>query len=197
MENTEQNPAVEKTPEQIAAEKEAKKAQKEAAAAANKAAKDAKKAERMAKREAQQANAVNKDDDPCADKYGDMELIRSQCNPEDRFTKVYVQIKDIDESYVGKEVRIRARLQASRGKGKICFAVLRESYATIQLVLSVSETVSKGMVTYAQKIPKESIVEVIANVTKPSDPIEGCSQQVELQVIEFWGVNKSVPSLPF
>ena len=199
MENTtEQNPAVvEKTPEQIAAEKEAKKAQKEAAAAANKAAKDAKKAERMAKREAQQANAVNKADDPCADKYGDMEIIRSQCNPEDRFTKVYVQVKDIDESYVGKEVRIRARLHNSRGKGKICFAVLRESYATIQLVLSVSDTVSKGMVTYAQKIPKESIVEVIAQVTKPAEPIEGCSQQVELQVVEFWGVNKSVPSLPF
>lgn len=53
------------------------------------------------------------------------------------------------------------------------------------------------MVDYASKLPKESIVEVIATVIKPSGPIEGCSQQVELQVVEFWGINKSVPMLPF
>jgi aspartyl-tRNA synthetase len=53
------------------------------------------------------------------------------------------------------------------------------------------------MVTFASKIPKESIVEVIAEVTKPQAHIDGCSQQVELQVVEFWCINRSVPILPF
>jgi hypothetical protein len=45
----------------------------------------------------------------------------------------------------------------------------------VQCVLFVSESVSKGMVDYASKLPKESIIEVIAQVIKPSGPIEGCS----------------------
>mmetsp|Transcript_26831 Transcript_26831/g.19296 ORF Transcript_26831/g.19296 Transcript_26831/m.19296 type:complete len:185 (-) Transcript_26831:818-1372(-) len=57
--------------------------------------------------------------------------------------------------------------------------------------------VSKGMVTYATKIPKESIIDVVAKVVVPDKPIDGCSQQIELQVLEIWTVNKSVPMLPF
>lgn len=57
--------------------------------------------------------------------------------------------------------------------------------------------VSKGMVTYATKIPKESIIDLVATVVVPEKEIEGCSQQVELQVHEIWTVNKSVPMLPF
>lgn len=67
----------------------------------------------------------------------------------------------------------------------------------MQCVLFVGEKISKGMVTFASKIPKESIVEVIAEVTKPQAHIDGCSQQVELQVVEFWCINRSVPILPF
>lgn len=135
--------------------------------------------------------------DPCADKFGDMDIIRSQCNPEDRFTKIYVAVKDIDDSHVGKQIRIRGRINNSRAKGAMCFAVIREGYASVQCVLFVGEKISKGMVTYASKIPKESIVEIIADVSKPAESIAGCSQQVELQVVEFWCVNKSVPILPF
>ena len=61
----------------------------------------------------------------------------------------------------------------------------------------MGETISKGMVTFSSKIPKESIIEILATVTVPNQPIEGCSQQVELQVKEIWCVNKSAPVLPF
>ena len=70
----------------------------------------------------------------------------------------------------------------------MCFVVVREGYAQVQCVLFVGDKISKGMVQYTSKIPKESIVEVIAEVTKPSAHIDGCSQQVELQVVEFWCV---------
>lgn len=126
-----------------------------------------------------------------------MDIICSQCNPEDRFTKVYVAVKDISDDHVGSQIRIRGRISNSRAKGSMCFVVVREGYASVQCVLFVGDKISKGMVTYTSKLPKESIVEVIAEVSKPSAHIDGCSQQVELQVVEFWCVNKSVPILPF
>jgi hypothetical protein len=43
------------------------------------------------------------------------------------------------------------------------------------MTISVSETISKGMVNFANKVPRESIVEVLATVTVPEKPIEKCS----------------------
>ena len=62
----------------------------------------------------------------------------------------------------------------------MAFVVGRQGIATVQCVLFAGETISKGMVTYASKIPKESIIEIVATVTVPDQPIAGCSQQVEL-----------------
>jgi aspartyl/asparaginyl-tRNA synthetase len=64
-------------------------------------------------------------------------------------------------------VRVRCRVHNSRGKGNMAFVVGRESYATVQAVLFVGDTISKGMVTYSSKIPKESIIEMVATVTVP------------------------------
>ena len=89
-------------------------------------------------------------------------------------------------------------MHASRATGKMCFLVVREQFATVQAVLAVSEQISKGMVKFASKIPKESIVDVKATVSIPQNPINTCSQHnVELQISEIWIVNKSVPILPF
>jgi len=49
----------------------------------------------------------------------------------------------------------------------MAFIVVRESFATIQAVLFISETISKGMVSYASKIPRESIVEIVGKIVKP------------------------------
>lgn len=197
---------VEKTPEELEAQalaeaaKKAKAEAKKAAAAANKAAKEAKKNDRLKARQeadAKKNEFVKDPNDPCADKFGDLELNRSQCDPETRHTKKYVAIEDLDASKQDQEVRVRCRVHNSRSKGKMCFIVAREKYSTVQVVMFVGETISKGMVTYASKIPKESIIEIIATVTVPDSPIDGCTQQVELSVKEIWCVNKSVPYLPF
>jgi hypothetical protein len=189
---------VEKTPEQLA--KDAKTKAKKEAAAAQKAAKEKVKNDRLKARQEEEAkkNIFVKDpNDPCADKFGDLPLNRSQCDPEARFTKVYTAVKDIDASLAGQDVRVRCRVHNSRGKGNMAFIVAREIYATVQAVLFVGEGISKGMVTYSSKIPKESIIEMVATVNVPDQPIAGCSQQVELAVKEIWTVNKSVPILPF
>ena len=108
-----------------------------------------------------------------------------------------MDVKTLDASMADQEVRVRCRVHNSRAKGKMCFVVGREGYATVQAVLFVGDNISKGMVTFASKIPRESIIEIVAKVTVPDNPIDGCSQQVELQVQEIWCVNKSVPILPF
>lgn len=140
---------------------------------------------------------VKDPNDPCADKFGDKELNRSQGDPELRFQKKYTAVKDLNSELADQEVRVRCRVHNSRAKGKSCFLVCRESFATVQAVLFVNESISKGMVTFSGKIPKESIIEIVGLVTVPENPIAGCSQQVELQVKEIWCLNKSVPYLPF
>lgn len=133
---------VEKTPEQLEAEAAAKKAKQEAkkkAAAEQKAAKEMKKQERLRKRQEEEAkkNEFVKDpNDPCADKFGDLELNRSQCDPETRFTKQYTKLEQLDASKADQEVRVRCRVHNSRKQGaKMCFVVGREVYSTVQAVL--------------------------------------------------------------
>jgi len=58
--------------------------------------------------------------------------------------------------------------------------------------------ISKGMIKYATKIPKESIVEIIAKIVPVAEGTTlKCSQQVEMHVKEIWTVNKSALVLPF
>jgi len=58
------------------------------------------------------------------------------------------------------------------------------------------DRISKGMVAYTGKVPKESIVEIKATVNVPKNAVD-TSQKVELAVSEFWVINKSAPVLPF
>lgn len=122
---------------------------------------------------------------------------RSQSNPDKRYARTFTAVKDLEESLVGQEVLVRARIHTSRDTGKNCFIILREQFATIQAVVGVSDTISKGMVKFSGKIPKESIVDVKATVIVPAKAVETCSQKVELQLHEIWVVNRSVPNLPF
>lgn len=165
-------------------------------------AKDLKKMERLRKKQEEEAkkNELVKDpNDPAADRFGEMELIRSQCDPELRHERKYTAVKDLNDDLIGQVVRIRARVSNTRKQGgSLTFLVLRESYATAQcVVFAGAEGNSKGMVAYSSKIPKESIIEIVAEATKPDKPIDSVSQQIELQVKEVWVVNKSVPILPF
>jgi Ala-tRNA(Pro) deacylase len=95
---------------------------------------DAKKAERLASRQAkteQDADVKWDPKDPCASQYGERELMRSQGNPEDRFTKVFTTVDCINADIKGKTITVRGRLHNTRGKGGLAFAVIRQKYSTI------------------------------------------------------------------
>lgn len=164
---------------------------------------EAAKAERLAKRqkqvEKQTVENVKDPKDISAAYFGELELNRSQGDPELRFKKKLIKIGDIDDKMVGKEILIRGRLHKARGQSaKLGFVAIREQYYTVQCVLKADEKViSKGMVGFVVKTPCESIVEIKAKVVKPEVPVEACTQKVELDIKEFWIVNKSSPILPF
>lgn len=159
-----------------ATQPENKEEQKVSKKAQNKQARDAKKAERLAEKQAKAKKAEEEfkidPNDPMFGKFGDQELNRSQSDPEQRYTKVYTKIKDLNESLEGQEVWIRGRLHSSKPKGKLCFFVIREQFSTVQAGLFIENT-SKGMITFAGKIPKESIIEIKGKVVVPRVEHEG------------------------
>jgi aspartyl-tRNA synthetase len=168
--------------------------------------KDKKKAETKKKVESNQKSKKNDEEleeyvkdpnDPSADKFGDLGLIDSSCDPEVRFTKKYVRVRDLNESIKDQEVVVRARVHRTTGKGGAAFLVLRENFYTSQACIFVEDDISKGMVEYARRIPKESIVQIKGLVHMPDAPIKKCTQQVELLIKEIWTLHKSVPRLPF
>ena len=80
-------------------------------------------------------------------------------------------MKDLDASLNGQEVLVRGRLHTSRATGKMCFIVVREQFATVQSVAFVTEKISKGMIDFARRIPKESIIDIKAIVSVPEKEV--------------------------
>jgi len=124
-------------------------------------------------------------------------LNRSQGDPELRFSKTFTEVANIDNAMAGQEIVVRGRLHNSRGTGKLAFIVMRQQFSSIQMTVAASEKISKGMVNFASKVPKESIIEVNATVVVPEKPVDSCTQSVELSVNQFWVINRSAPMLPF
>ncbi|XP_063898169.1 aspartate--tRNA ligase, cytoplasmic [Helicoverpa armigera] len=168
-----------------------KKAAKKAAKAAEK---QQKKAEHKAASNQPQAEAP--ETDVSVGRYGVLKMIQSTGENRDR---VYTDVKDLNVKLNGQNVWVRARLQTSRAKGKQCFAVLRQSSSTVQLLISVNEerAVSKQMVKFTGNITKESIIDVFATVVKTASPIESCTvRDVELAAAEIWLVSAARTQLP-
>ena len=120
---------------------------------------------------------VKDESDPLKDKYGVLPFIQSQGNPDNRFNIQFNQIKDLDETMADKVIKLRARLQRSRIKGKGGFVVLREGVYTVQGCLFVTEgVVSKQMINFVNALHFESIVDIEGKVKKVEKPVESCTQ---------------------
>eukprot|EP00386_Alphamonas_edax_P011907 GDKI01037419.1.p1 GENE.GDKI01037419.1~~GDKI01037419.1.p1 ORF type:complete len:586 (-),score=268.32 GDKI01037419.1:357-2114(-) len=160
-----------------------------------KALKEARAAERQQKQAAAKQEASGPADDILTDTFGLLKLINS-ATPS---AKTWTELKDLTPALEGKQVWIRARLQAIRGKGKIVFWVLRQQMFTVQAVCSVNEQISKDMVKWCQaSVTNESIVDVFGTVTCPKDPVTSTTQSlVELHMEKAFCVSKAAAQLPF
>lgn len=142
---------------------------------------------------------IRDESDPLKDNYGLHPFIQSKGNPEERFALHFIDIKDIDESYIDKTVKFRARLQRSRMKGKGGFLIFRDQIHTIQGCLFVTEgVVSVQMVKFASSLHLESLVDVKAKVKKAQSEVEKCSKKtIELDILELFLVSCAPSVLPF
>lgn len=96
-----------------------------------------------------------------------------------------------------KEVWIRGRVHTSRVKGKTAFIVLRQRISTVQIAAFAGKELSKQLIKFIEKIPKESIIDVAGVVNKVDTKIVSCSQQdVELHLKEIWVVSRADIRLP-
>ena len=150
--------------------------------------------------EIEQKFTFTKDEsDPLKDKYGVIPFIVSNTPSEHRYAVHYDNIKDLDQTFDGKTVKLRVRLQRSRIKGKGGFIVLRDGVYTIQGCLFVAENVvSKQMINFVNSLHLESIVDVDAKVKKAEKPVESCTQKdIELDVTGIFLVVDATNVLPF
>ncbi|XP_028033757.1 aspartate--tRNA ligase, cytoplasmic [Bombyx mandarina] len=165
--------------------------------AAKKAAKSAEKQQKKAEHKASSAQpSTESEPDFSEGLYGNMKMIQSSGEHRDR---VYTDVENLSIKMDGQTVWVRARLQTSRAKGKQCFAVLRQTSSTVQLLVSVNEQrkISKQMVKFTGNITRESIVDVEASVVRTAAPVESCTvKDVELVAHQIWTVSSARSQLP-
>lgn len=178
---TEPKPAVEKPAENPPASAPAgeegeagpsKKALKKAEAKAKKEAEKAKRAaEHEAKQAAAKAAAGNSSEDLAKDNYGFAKLGVTQSDAQ------RVSLSKLDESHLGKTIKLRAWIQNSRMQGaKMAFVELREERNwAIQGVVAASpegKPVSRQMVKWIGGLNLEGFVLVEGRVEKPLEPVK-------------------------
>ena len=153
----------------------------------------------MTAQEEEKFTYTKDESDPLKDKYGISPFIQSATEPSHRFQVKFDKIGEINQDYDGKEVKLRARLQNSRIKGKSGFLVLREGVFTIQACLFVEDgKISKQMIEFVHALRLESYVDITAIVKKVPKPVDSCTQKdVELAVETIFLVVSAPKVLPF
>ena len=113
-----------------------------------------------------------------------------------RHTRPSRSIGDLTDAAVGTSVLVRGRVHVTRDTGKVAFVALRQGIATVQAVALKAN--HADMFKWIGTIPKESVVDVTATVTRPDKPVESVTQgTIELQIATIFIVSKAAPSLPF
>jgi nondiscriminating aspartyl-tRNA synthetase len=106
---------------------------------------------------------------------------------------IYTSIGELsEENSIGKDVTVRARVHNSRNNGRGVFLLLRQGIYSIQATCFVNENVSLEMVKFLKTITKETVIDVIATVTKVPKLIESATQQnVELTISKLFVVSRA------
>lgn len=115
--------------------------------------------------------------------------IQSHCTTGREFTAV----GDLTPARSGTTVWLRVRLHNARKQSaKLGFLVLRQRLATVQAVVQ-----GKDLAAFACGLPKESVLDVCAEVVTPQEPVASCTQSgVELNVTRAYCVTKAAVRLP-
>ena len=120
--------------------------------------------------------------------FGDL-MIQSHCKTDRQF----VTVAQLSPDMKGTGVWLRVRLQNSRKQSaKLGFLVLRQTLATVQTVVQ-----GKDLTSFVCALPKESVIDVYAEVNVPPAPIKTCTQTgVELTATRIYCICKAAIRLP-
>lgn len=132
---------------------------------------------------------------PPTPRFGDFIRIQSQCAT----GRIFTPIMELSPAMAGQFVWLRARKYQGRAQSKkLCFVTLRQQFNTVQCVcMANGQEIPPEMSKYVADVPNESIVDVLAKVNVPEQPIASCTKQdVELGVEAFFCASKSEPRLP-
>ena len=175
---------------------EEKKALKEQA----KREQDEKKRQRQLKREEQQKAALKAQVVELTEEeflqqsknFGHVPIIRSTFKTEITFDR----IRDLDASKEGSVVTVRSRIHNVTGKGKACFITLREGCFSVQATLFAENEEEAAMAKYAQKLSKESVIQLVGTIVKVEQKVEKATQQdVEIKIKKIYCIS-SAAGLP-
>ncbi|KAG8341761.1 aspartyl-tRNA synthetase [Trypanosoma vivax] len=129
-----------------------------------------------------------------ADTFGTAPLVQSTTYR----TMGFSEIVSLTGASADSVVRVRARVDTTRKKGKLAFTVLRDGVHSIQAMAAVSEEVPKEMVDFIGQLPCESIVDVVGTVRLAAQPITSTTQHdIELHIQKIHVVSEALRMLPF
>uniref|UniRef100_A0A7S4BY92 aspartate--tRNA ligase n=1 Tax=Chrysotila carterae TaxID=13221 RepID=A0A7S4BY92_CHRCT len=115
--------------------------------------------------------------------------IQSHCKTE----RTWTDVGDLTAASAGSKVWLRVRLHKSQKlSGKLGFITLRQRGATCQAVVQGPDFTS-----FLCALPKESVVDVCAEVTTAAKPIVSCTQSdIELLVERAYCISRAATRLP-
>ena len=115
-------------------------------------------------------------------------MIQSHCTTERKWTDV----GELTPKLSGTSVWLRVRLHNTRKQSaKLGFVELRQRLSTVQGVVQ-----GKDLAAFACGLPKESVLDVYAEVISPDKPTSCTQSDVELNVTRVYCVTKALPRLP-
>lgn len=134
--------------------------------------------------------------DICSENYGDLPIVQSAYKTNRQWTP----IRQLNASLAGQSVWVRARVHTVRGKGNVCFILLRRGVSSVQASYFADKTdsSSKELVKYASKIPCESVVDICGTIATVAGGVQSATQSdVEIQISKIFVVSAACGELPF
>lgn len=140
---------------------------------------------------ARQEKAKEQQHQENGDNFGTLPLIQSASRPR----KQYADISTLSTDFNTKLVLLRVRVQAIRATSSMCFLVFRQGMYTVQGI--VPKKTSRELFNFAQKIPKESLVEIEGTITISESRVQSVTQQtIEVLISKLFIISKATSPLP-
>ncbi|KAM0681390.1 hypothetical protein GINT2_000592 [Glugoides intestinalis] len=119
-----------------------------------------------------------------------MELEKLTLNP-------LVEVKDLDQALIGKEVRMTGFVSTLRSKGSVIFITIRDTLYTVQAIIVKGKNFDENQFSL-KSLAVESFVEVHGLVKEAKPLIFSCTKQnIEIEVKSLKVLGIVIEQLPF